>query len=149
MKNFITIGTLSLLLISCVSSKSLKLETYEEGKKIRYILDLPSGYEFKENQGEVFKEYHFLYPDGSVFYFTDDYESGGAVNKDKIEKYGDDILVKIAINDTLDINGSNEEGKYWREKKETNVVIGYISATKERKVEFDNVILTMQRKPRK
>jgi len=145
MKNHIVIYVILILLTSCGTTKGVKLEA----KKTSYFLDLPSGYDLQKKQGEVYKEYHFLYPDGSVFYFTDDDESGGAVNKEKIKKYGNDILVKIAVSDTIDISGSNQDdGKYWREKKETNIVVGYVNTTKEHKESFDNAISTMKRRPK-
>ncbi|WP_411031576.1 hypothetical protein [Spongiimicrobium sp. 3-5] len=144
MKNYIAIYTVLMLLTSCGTTKGVKLEA----KKTNYFLDLPDGYDLQKKQGEVYKEYHFAYPDGSIFYFTDDDESGGAVNKEKIKKYGNDILVKIAVNDTIDISGSSQDEKYWREKKETGIVVGYVNATKGRKESFDNAISTMERKPK-
>jgi len=131
-----------MLLTSCGTTKGIKLEV----KKTNYFFDLPNGYDLQKKQGEVYKEYHFIYPDGSIFYFTDDNESGGAINKEKIKKYGINILVKIAVNDTIDISGSNHDKKYWREKKETNIVIGYVNASKERKKSFDNTISTTKKK---
>ena len=149
MKSLINTILLLLILTSCFSPKGIKFEAYEAGKKVKYFIDIPDGYQITKRQGEVFKEYHFIYPDGAIFYYTNDHKSGGDVNKDKIEKYGKNILIKIAVNDTLDISGCNINGKFWREKKKYNFIVGYINASKKRKIEFDKAISTMQRKPGK
>jgi len=135
-----------LLFISCGSIDTVKFTVYEAGKKNIYSTKLPSGYIITKHNGEIFEEIHYNYSDGSIFYYTNDYQSGGNVNKEKIKKFGEKILIKTAVNDTLDINGINEFGREWREKKRSNLILGYINASTEMANKFDKAIENISKK---
>jgi hypothetical protein len=113
---------------------------YEYGRKNIYTIYPPQGFVLTKNRGEIFKEFHLSYPDGSLIYMTDDYQSGGSINKDKVSKYGTAIYIKIVSSDSLDLSGQNESGNYWRELKRKNFVIGYVNVPLSKKSEFDKVI---------
>jgi hypothetical protein len=135
--------TLVLLIqVSCLAQKPVKFTSY----KTDYLLDLPKGYELKKlKDDEGYREYQAVYPDGSVIYITDDEKSGGS-NNAKEEKYGANVYVQILASDTLVLDGSNNDGRYWKEHKQGKIVVGYFSVPPDKKVEFDKALATLKRK---
>lgn len=133
---------LSVLFVSCMAQKTVKFSIDTK----QYLLDIPSGYRLvKSKDYHQHIEYKFQYPDSSIIYITDDIESGGAINTDKVKKYGNNIFIKILTSDTLDISGV-EGKKYWREIKRNNVVAGYINAPLSKEKQYQDVLKTLRLK---
>lgn len=132
---------ISILLCCCTSSKGIKIKINDS----IYSANLPPGFSYEKEKGEIFTEKRFIYPDEAIFYITDDTESGGAINTAKVEEYGTGILVKIAINDSMDISGQHIDNTNWREKKLNGIVVGYIHADAFKKQTFDKAIIELRK----
>lgn len=140
-------ATISMLCIvfamSCGSVRTIKFKEGRGDQQVKYLMDVPKGYELFVVTGGHERELRFVYPDSSVIYITNDDKSGGAVNTVKAKEYGEGIYLKILSSDTLDISG-NDAGKYWREQKENKVVIGYINVQPGLKEKYDKVLTTLR-----
>ena len=77
MKKIIVI--ISIFTCSCASNQGIKLNSYQEN----YFIALPDGHIQEKFKGEVYTETRFTYPNGAVFYVTDDIESSGSKTKQK------------------------------------------------------------------
>lgn len=141
MRNYILLLTL-FLLINCSSYRSVRFETGEN----KYVLNLPAGFKIKKmTDDEGIKEHLFVYPDSSIFYITDDSDSGGAVNEFKVQKFGDGIFIKILTSDTLTVEGV-VNGKYWKELKQGDIVLGYLKVSSDMKELFDQALNSLIKK---
>ena len=135
----LSIFILLFLIVGCSSSNQTLQFTVSENK---IDLPLPKPEEVKNYEDDhQFREKHFIYSDGSIFFITDDSKSGSEFNQSKVEKFGDSILLRIATSDTLDIFGESESG-FWREIKFNNptIVAGYFNTSKEMKSRFDSTL---------
>lgn len=129
--------------VSCGSVRTIKFKDGGRGQRVKYLMDVPKGYELYIVTDGHERELRFVYPDSSVIYITNDDKSGGAINTMKSKEYGEGIYLKILSSDTLDISG-NDTGKYWREQKKDKVVIGYINARPSLKEKYDKVLTTLR-----
>jgi hypothetical protein len=131
--------TIILIQISCSAQKSIKFTAYEKS----YSLSLPKGYNLKRlKDDEGYREHQAIYPDSSIVYITDDKKSGG-VNKSKEEKYGADVYIKILANENLVLEGVGSDGRYWKEQKQGNIVIGYFNVPPDKKWQYDEILSTL------
>ncbi|WP_143255069.1 hypothetical protein [Alkalitalea saponilacus] len=136
-----------ILTIACVPGMSQKTRKFSLGDQ-HYFLDVSKGFIcYKIIDDEHYIEYRLAYNDSSIIYITNDDKSGGAINIFKEKKYGKDVSLKILLNETLDLNGEYM-GRYWREKKESNVVVGYINVLPQ-DIEKFNIILSTLRMTRR
>ncbi|MBS1543401.1 MAG: DUF4348 domain-containing protein [Bacteroidetes bacterium] len=137
MKAVLTLAII-LIQISCSAQKLFRFTAH----KIDYTLELPIGYELKKlKDDEGYREHQAIYPDGSVVYITDDDKSGG-ISKAKEEKYGVNVYTKMLANDNLLLEGTDNNGKYWKEQKLGKVVIGYYNVPPGKKEMYDRVLST-------
>jgi hypothetical protein len=125
-----------------MAQKTVKFSTGE----LKYFMEVPSGYKLsKATDDHGYIEHRFIYPDSSIIYITNDDKSGGAINTIKAKEYGEGIYLKILSNDTLDINGVEDE-RYWREQKANKIVFGYINVLPDKKEQYDKVLATIRKK---
>tara|TARA_R110001592_G_C13116762_1_gene745462 strand:+ start:635 stop:1099 length:465 start_codon:yes stop_codon:yes gene_type:complete len=116
--------------------------TLWELERMRFKMNIPKGYskEIIENLDDL--EVRYIYPDSSVIYFSDHLKSGSLTNNGNminIASYPYDHAFK----DTVSYQGLSD-GKYWREEKITNVVIGYSSVSENKKTEFDKALYSIR-----
>jgi len=134
MKKTIVFIGLCLILTGCKQSMYyLKLPTSYYGHKFVYKLKIPQKFvatQYHPVTGEASEtENSARLPDGSIVYITDNTNSGGRYNEQKIAKYGKNFgLLNYRLKDTATLYGVYN-GKYWKEKKYPIVVVGYYNVS--------------------
>lgn len=142
-------GILYLVLIlgvaSCFSRKAsgLIFNPYKDGPL--YSFELPSGYIESNVSGdnEYLKQY--LYKDSLVFYVT---SFRNTHNYKEIREQGTyyDRFNALTAKEMLTLQGVTKDGLYWKDKLLKNgITIGYSKVPKDRKLEFDQAILSVER----
>ncbi|MFI5159313.1 MAG: hypothetical protein ACHQF4_10640 [Sphingobacteriales bacterium] len=148
MKVYLIVGQM-LLLTSCkvLAQHELKLPLTYNNRNVVYSLFIPQKYKLVKQKvqnaevQEVQVAAHLR--DSSVIYITDDLQGGGGNVAYKIEKYGTSYeLHNYILNDTAALDGIHN-GKYWKERKYYNVVVGYYNVGAEKKAQYDNIIDTI------
>ncbi|MFD0749019.1 hypothetical protein ACFQZS_02625 [Mucilaginibacter calamicampi] len=131
-----------LLLISCSSKRELKFQ----GTDYAYKLSIPFEHKiakWQNHNAELMEKFgEARMNDGSVIYVTNDIKGGGGVEDYKTEKYGTYSLSHYILNDTSTIHGSHN-GKFWKEIKYYNIVVGYYDVSGDRKTKYDEIISTI------
>ncbi|WP_091549562.1 hypothetical protein [Thermoflexibacter ruber] len=117
-----------------------KAYDYDYMKMVKYELILPKNFKKSVVTGSHELEYNFLYSDSTVFFISNDKKNGSFANYERYRKYGSNINLVYVTQDTVFLEGVNKVGKFWREIKLKNVIIGYINADSSKKVAFDNSI---------
>lgn len=124
----------------CATTKKVSFKVIDsQGQKIHYQMCIPKGYIVKIMNYENERAKVFLYPDSSRFFFSDNTKPS-AFYPDVYKKYGKDINIKFLSTDTITINGVDEAGKFWKERKAKIVAYGYMKVPIEKKEEFDSII---------
>ncbi|WP_339609469.1 hypothetical protein [uncultured Planktosalinus sp.] len=142
MKKYTIIIALTFLVGCKTTEKSIHFST----KIVDAKTSLPKGFEKEiiEHGNDI--EHRFIYPDSSVFYITE--ENGTpTINYNNIDSDSTSIqksFLATMENDTLTLRGIDKYGKYWKNKRLKAVSIGYLNATKNRKIEFDKSISTLR-----
>lgn len=142
------------MLFSCHSQKGLVAVKYKEfsnksKKEFTYVAYLKKGYKAKIlSGGNEWTEKSFKYLDGSLFYISNE-EGKPTIYYD--EKVIDDIIIKkftgaFFLSDTITLQGIDRNGKYWKNKYDGEVNIGYMNISKEKKEEFDKIISSIVKK---
>lgn len=135
-----------LIIYSCGNVKKIFLKIYENGKAIKYQIQIPKKYSLvktvRSDDGD--RDIIIYYEDSTIIFLSDDIKSGAFINVYKSYKYGDNIVVKILANDTLNLEGIYE-GKFWREKKANPIVLGYMNVPRHKKEVYDQVIESVKR----
>jgi|GEM_PF-6053144 len=130
----------SFSLISCLSKSVNEFELNVKDNTSTVRIGAPEGFDIsKYTDDNGYREHHYQYEDGSILYITDDIDSGSDFNEYKAKEYGENIYLRIAISDSIDIGGKHE-GKYWREIKKEGIVYGYLNVPSDRKSLFDDVL---------
>ncbi|TAF63086.1 MAG: hypothetical protein EAZ55_14840 [Cytophagales bacterium] len=122
-----------IVLLSSCTQKTLRFTTYQS----KYNIKLPKGYALKKTVDyHGSKEYQAVYADSSVVYITDDLVSGGDDNS-KAKEYGDGIDIKILVTDYLVLEGVHANGRYWKEQKCGNIVVGCFNVPSNKKRAYE------------
>lgn len=124
-----------LVIASACSTEKLMIKH----KKERFKLPVPNSIDTKvliDDHG--FIEKRAIYKNGEVVYMTDDISTGSNLEY-KTSKYGEDILLEIAVKDSLQLDGNNN-GKVWKELKSQNIIIGYYNVQIEQRDLFDQIL---------
>ncbi len=103
------------------------------------MLRLPKGYKTIVANYENERVKTFLYPDSSSVFFSDNVVPS-AFYPDAYLKYGKDLNMKFLANDTITINGIDDQGRYWEDRKIKYIVYGYRKVTSGKKVIFDKIL---------
>lgn len=127
-----------LILTSC-TSKIASFKVNVDSRTMEYSISIPAGYKYISMDYQHARGKIFLYPDSSSIFFTNDIKSG-AIYPEKFKKYGNDVGMKFLTNDTLVINGTDDKGRYWEERKMKNIVYGYMKVPPSKKELFDKVL---------
>jgi hypothetical protein len=105
-------------------------------------MKIPKGYTVKDMDYENERAKVFLYPDSSRLFFSDNIKPS-SFYPDAYKKYGKDINLKFLSADTITIDGIDDAGKIWKERKEKNIVYGYMKVPPEKKGIFDSILNTI------
>lgn len=132
-------------IFSC-SSKIIIFKTIDDNKEVRFKIAVPKKHRLLIVKGSHEKEYNIIFPDSSTIFISDNVSSGSFVNREKYTKYGKDVGLKFLTQDTLKLNGVDEAGQYWEERKMKNLIYGYIKVSLKRKLEFDNILNSLTNK---
>jgi len=131
---------LLLLLNSCSTTKTVSLKTHnDKGESFIYSLELPKGYKLTKFSFENENVQTYTYVDSSRIFFSDNL-AASAFYKDAYKKYGKDINLTFLSSDTITISGQDEEGRYWKTRKDYNVVYGYTQVPADKLNQFENII---------
>lgn len=142
---------LILLLFSCSSEKGLTAVKYKASKfsKNTYKIMLPKGFKITEiHGGNEWRELSYEYNNNSVFYITN--ERGRPTIL--LRNIQNDTLalqktsLAFFLNDTITIQGIDKKGKYWKNKYDGKVNIGYLNISIEKKEEFDKILSSIDKK---
>lgn len=137
---FVIASSFMLMTFGCATAKKVSFKVIDsQGQKIHYQMRIPKGYIVKIMNYENERAKVFLYSDSSRFFFSDNTKPS-AFYPDAYKKYGKDINIKFLSTDTITINGVDEAGKFWKERKAKIVVYGYMKVPIEKKEEFDSII---------
>lgn len=131
------------LIISC---STLSESVTYKNSKTKVKLRLEKGFDkqiIEQGQDLLYK---FTYPDESVLYITD--ESGTpSINYKNIDNSPSGIQKSFISNiegSTLTLQGVDENGKYWKNKKLKNISIGYLNTSEKHRKQFDDILLSVE-----
>jgi hypothetical protein len=82
----------------------------------------------------------YKYPDGSMILVTD--KPGGFYSEMKTKKYGTGIYGKLVFQDMI-IDGQQDNGLYWKERKFGRIYISYFSVKAEQKAKYDSILVNI------
>jgi hypothetical protein len=146
MKNRLTVMSFVLLFFSCSTTKTVSFKLRgNDGQKFNYQMRIPKGYTVREMDFENERAKVFLYPDSSRLFFSDNVKPS-AFYPQAYKKYGKDLNLNFLTNDTITINGTDEAGNFWEERKAQNVVYGYMKVSLEKKGMFDSILNNLIKK---
>ena len=135
-----------LLFFSCSTTKTVSFKLRgNDGQKFNYQMRIPKGYTVREMDFENERAKVFLYPDSSRLFFSDNVKPS-AFYPQAYKKYGKDLNLNFLTNDTITINGTDEAGNFWEERKAQNVVYGYMKVSLEKKGMFDSILNNLIKK---
>ena len=152
-----------LILSSCTMSKELNTVKYSPKAHLKYLLDVPKGYEIKGYEVTVEKERRYVYKDSSFVYITNfrkthNYENikslGDSVlqlrfQNEELTKQVNELLEKkqvAVLPDTFELSGVNSKLLFWKDVKIGRVSIGFDNVPKEKKELFDKSLKTLKMK---
>lgn len=135
-----------LIIVSCKTTQESSISYSTNSIKAKAIL--PEGFTKEIIEAGQNTEYHFLYSDSSIIYITDE-KGTPTINYKNIDN--DSIAIQKSFlasmeNDTLTLQGKNELGKYWKNKKLKEISIGYLNVPESRKADFDKAISSIKMK---
>jgi len=133
---------------SKVNFKSLE---YVDGNplEVSYHMEIPRGYKTVDASTNHSREKRFLYEDGSVIYMTDDEWRGSGLNFENLASIGISSYHKNNVFDTLNNEGQQKNGSYWREYVAGQVVVGYTNLSSDKKKIYDQALATLRRKEKR
>lgn len=140
MNSRLTALLLFLVLISCGTTKTVLFKTHnDKGEAFIYSLELPKGYRLTKYSFENENVQTYTYADSSRFFFSDNL-APSAFYKDAYKNYGKNISLTFLSSDTITISGQDEEGRYWKTRKDCNVVYGYTQVAADKLNQFENIV---------
>jgi hypothetical protein len=128
-----------LFVLAACSPKIVSFKVNNNGKPISYMLSIPKGYKTLIENYENERVKRFLYADSSSIFFSDNV-TPSAFYPDAYLKYGKDLNIKFLASDTITINGKDDKGKYWEDRKIKHIVYGYRKVPSDKKEMFDQIL---------
>lgn len=131
------------LFIQCSFSQVYKPVGYnscDDKDKYTYQFLIPAGYKHERLEVDHTVDDKYMYPDGAIVYVTDTH--GGTSSDMKTKKYGKEIYYKLVFNE-LTLEGQDENGLYWKERKFGRIYISYFSVKPEQKPKYDSILLNI------
>lgn len=147
---------LIILSFSCSSNKEFINVKYRgnfrffANKNYTYKYALNKGFTVRETQGDEWRQIEYIYPDNAIFYISneDDNTSLNYENIRETKELSDKSIIAFFARDTITLYGVHKNGKFWKNKYDGEVNIGYLNASDSRKKEFEKVISTIVRSPK-
>ncbi|MFV1883268.1 MAG: hypothetical protein ACMZ7B_02085 [Balneola sp.] len=101
---------------------------------------IPSNFEEKYIIGDHEREKDYVFPDSSIIFITDDITGNSFANSKNLK--GLDFLTLSNYWDSKEANleGIQEDGRVWRQKKLEGVTVGYLNVHVLQKEKFDSII---------
>ncbi len=127
----------------------VKFKVYSNTQKQTkiYKATIKLGYKVKNLSGGIeWTEYQYVYLDNSIFYISDE-DGNTSVNYYNIRNdslQSQKSIFAFPLQDTVTLYGKDLSGKFWKNKYDGEVNVGYLNVPLERKKEFDNIIKTMK-----
>ncbi len=110
-------------------------------------MSIPKGFTVdKEDYNPEFKEIVYTYEDSAKIYISDNALSGSSLNGDNKLRQGITSIKRENLNDSIYMEGLQDNGKYWKENILNDIVVGYVNVPESRKNEFDVAISSIVRK---
>jgi hypothetical protein len=121
--------------------ETIKYATYEQvdgkEKKVIYCLKVPRGGKQLTVFGSHEKEQEVLYPDSSYIYITNDAKAGSHLNYNNVARLDKGAYARKLLEDTVLLEGVQPDGRFWKEDKLGNIVVGYVNVTASQKSRYD------------
>jgi hypothetical protein len=130
--------------------RMIKYRTYEtqngHEKKITYCLNVPKGGKLLTVTGSHEKELEVSYPDSSFIYITNDANGGSHLNYRNVSSLDEGTYSNKLLKDTLLLQGSQNDGRFWKENKMGQIVVGYVNVSSDEKAEYDKALASLRKK---
>lgn len=132
------------MIVSCKATQESNI--IYSSNVIKAKATVPEGFTKEIIEAGQNTEHHFLYSDSSLIYITDE-QGTPTINYKNINN--DSIAIQKSFlasmeNDTLTLQGKDNLGRYWKNKKLKEISIGYLNVTESRKADFDKAILSIK-----
>lgn len=124
-------------------------ESFPSGNKTilqKYNIEVPrfgkltkGTYDFT---GDYHSEYRIVYVDSSILYIGNDNLNGSKLNVVNRVNIGVRGITKN-LNDSLYLEGVQENGRYWKESILGEIVIGYVNVKKIERDKFDKALQSL------
>lgn len=118
-------------------------------KQYTYKYVLKKGYIIRETQGDEWRQIEYIYDDNSIFYISNENDNT-SLNYENIKankEISDQSSIAFFARDTITLYGVDQNNKFWKNKYDGEINIGYLNASHNRKEEFEKVISTLIRYP--
>lgn len=129
----------------------LKFEAYLPARNGQlhqvFYMDVPAGGRIDNRStltGDFHKETRIIYSDSTILYITNNFESGSRANFENRYNSGFRSLAKKYPADTLNIEGVQINGRWWREHYCQYIVVGYSNVLSVNKKKYDYVLSTLR-----
>lgn len=138
----ILIISITLLFISC--SPMQKVKFGDSNDAVRFKMSIPKGYELFRACSSYEEEFVYNYPDSSILYLS---SFGNAnVNYDNVRQQGTYYKLfeaQVLHQDSLNLEGVDEKGAYWRNICIGRYEVGYSNVDKNKKDFYDRILATL------
>lgn len=112
--------------------------------KVLYCLKVPKGGKLLTVRGSHEKELQVSYPDSSFIYITNDAKSGSHLNYDNVAAVNKSIYTEKLLKDTLLLEGTQNDGRLWKENKLGEIVVGYVNVPAAKKESYDQSLASLK-----
>jgi hypothetical protein len=113
-------------------------------KKVRYKVNVPSGFHKELIFSDQLSEIQLIYPDSSIIYLSDKINSGSYTNWKNLQKQDENYFLQFQESDSLVLDGQ-ERGLHWEERKLDLVIVGFLNVPQAKLLEFRTAISTLRR----
>jgi hypothetical protein len=109
-------------------------------QRMEHSLVLPYDYIETTIEGSGQSEKDFLFRDSSVVFITDDVSGMTFANAKNLKRLNFDILFEFKSMEEFDMEGIQQDGRVWRQKKLNGVTVGYMNVHRLQKEKYDSII---------
>lgn len=110
------------------------------GNRINYQMIVPSNFIEYVIENDIGKEKCFSFPDESIIFITDRPNGKSEVNHENIEYLNVILLNEYNSYTHANLEGTQIDGRFWRQKKLGNTIVGYINVFPSQKQKYDSII---------
>lgn len=132
----------------CINYKGLFPDEIDEGHYMKktYHIKVPLGGDLNRDviTGDFHTEYRIIYPDSSIIYITNDEGRGSPLNFENLYNIGIQDYHKQHLLDTLNYEGQQDDGRFWKVNVVGEIVVGYLNVIEEKKQQFDESLFSLR-----